>query len=805
MNYSLSPWTRRSSLWLLAVALLFQPWLGFAGQETGVVVLTKNQPRWARAEADLGLVDGSQPLPRLRLILQSTPAQKASLQQLLQEQQDPSSANFHRWLTPEEYGERFGVPRDGLNAITAWLGNQGFAIVGVARGRNWIRFSGTAAQVEAAFHTQLHHYNLGGQVHFANASPPALPSAFAARVAAVDGMDDLTDTPDNRVATHQPLPGFTSSVGVNELAPADLATIYDFAPLWNDGMTGSGITIAVVGESDFKPADINDFRSTFGIAPITVQTVLAPGFPDPGFNTDETEADLDLEWSGGVAPGANLIFVEDSSAFSAATYAIDQDLAPIISQSFETCEPNLSQAAAEARQAVVQQGNVEGITMVAGSGDSGAAACDGKDEFMATLGLAVNNPTSIPEVTSVGGSEFNEGNQTFWGGNGVNGGSALSYIPEMVWNDNAYFFAEGVARLASGGGGLSIYFAQPAWQSGVSSVSSTARMVPDISFTASAHHDPYILCSEAETSCTGAYPPTTFTNEGGTSAPTPMFAGVLALLNQYLLAAGSIHTPGLANINPKLYALAQSNPSVFHDITVGSNREPCVADSPGCPPAGNYGYDAVPGYDPASGLGSIDILMLAQQWAISTGSPPNLLFAAGDGTTTVTVVHGETATYILALTPINGLTGSFTLSCTGVPSEATCTVPSSVNLAGSTMFATVTVTTTAQSLSLPPVSGGRPGLGPLNQLMIWLVVWIVAASLMFLIGVGALAGRRRKTVMAGAAALALLFLMTGCGSSSSSQSGPPSNPGTPAGTYTLNVTATGTTISRSVTLTLNVN
>ena len=796
---------------LLASTLFVQPWLGYARQSSSVVAIENSQPNWARAANDLGRVAGTVPLPQMRLFLRATPSQGNALRELLLEQRDPTSANFHRWLTPEEYGERFGMPQESLNSITTWLKNQGFGILAVARGHNWISFSGSVAQAEAAFRTELHYYRLGTETHFTNSAPPALPTAIATQVAAIEGLDDLPDVPANRAAGHRTIqqakqgaaPSFTSSSGVNSLAPADLATIYDFAPLWNAGITGSGISIAVVGESDINPADINAFRSTFGIPPITVQTVLVPGFSDPGFTSDETEADLDLEWTGGVAPGAKIIFVENSSAFGAGMYAVDQNLAPIISQSFETCEPNLTLAQAQARQAVVQQGNAEGITWVAGAGDSGAAACDGKDEFMATLGPAVNNPTSIPEVTSIGGTEFNEGNQTFWGGLGPTGGTALSYIPEMVWNDNAFFASEDVPRLAATGGGVSIYFPQPAWQTGISTVSSTARMLPDIAFTASSHHDPYIVCSEASTRCTGLFPPTTFSNVGGTSAPTPMFAGIVALLNQYLLAAGSIPTPGLGNINPNLYEFALTTPTIFHDVTVGSNREPCLAGSTGCPAAGNYGFDAGPGYDAASGLGSVDAMKLAQRWAASSGSAANVIFAAANGATTASVSPGQTATYSLALTPVNGFSGSFALSCTGAPAEAACNVPGNANVSGATVAVTVSVMTTAQSSSPLLKLDGTRKLGPMGWQMIWLMVSVVA---MMTIVLGAHRTRKHRTAIACVTALTLLLAMTGCGAGTAVVTPPPpSNPGTPAGTNTLTVTATSGSVSRSVVLTLTVN
>ncbi|MGH3183198.1 MAG: S53 family peptidase, partial [Streptosporangiaceae bacterium] len=390
--------------------LMALPGLSYAHQAagaSGMSALRGNQPGWARAQADEGRVPGSLPLPRLRLFLRPSLAQQAALRELLRQQQDPTSPQYQHWLTPEEYGARFGVAPERLRALAVWLSAEGFTVTGMARGRNWIRFQGTAAQAEAAFHTELHYYRTAGRVHFANAAPPRVPAEFGGDVAAIEGLNDLLDTP-GAIAAQTVSPQLDAGAG-HVLAPADLATIYDFNPLWNQGITGSGVSIAVVGESDFNAADINAFRSTIGIGPTTVQTVVAAGSSDPGFNSAELEADLDLEWAGGVAPDAHLIYVEDVSALDAATYAIDQKLAPIVSESYGKCELVVASAAAAAFEAVVQQGNAEGITMVNGSGDSGPGDCDLKASSEISGGLAVHYPASVPEITAVGGTEFDEG------------------------------------------------------------------------------------------------------------------------------------------------------------------------------------------------------------------------------------------------------------------------------------------------------------------------------------------------------------------------------------------------------------
>ena len=463
----------------------------------------------------------------------------------------------------------------------------------MARGRNWIGFSGTTGQIKAAFHTEIHRYITGGETHYANASDPAIPAALAPVVSLIRGLDDFRLPPGVR-----PKPMFTAN-GVHAVGPADLATIYNVNPLYQAGITGSGQSIAIVGQTNIQMSDIENFRSTFGLPANDPQMVLVSGFPDPGIISDEGEADLDLEYSGGVAPDAKILFVYSPDVVVSAQYAIDQALAPIISMSYGGCEQK--QESVTAYQSLAQEANAEGITWVASSGDAGAAGCEHQQiDPVGVSGPAVQSPASTPEVTGVGGTEFNDGTGSgYWNTTyDSHGGSALSYIPEMAWNDTAL---EG--DLASGGGGASVIFPKPAWQTGPGVPNDNARDVPDVAFTASWDHDPYILFTAGK-----------IEGSGGTSAATPSFAGMLALLNQYLVSTGALSQPGLGNINPTLYTLAQSTTNVFHDVTVGDNIVPCGGGTPGCE-TGSYGYRAVRGYDQATGLGSINAYNLAKEWA----------------------------------------------------------------------------------------------------------------------------------------------------------------------------------------------
>ncbi|HXW13314.1 MAG TPA: hypothetical protein VEN79_02290, partial [Terriglobia bacterium] len=294
------------------------------------------------------------------------------------------------------------------------------------------------------------------------------------------------------------------------------------------------------------------------------------------------------------------------------------------------------------------QANSQGETIVAAAGDSGAADCDSSNTStitIATHGLAVDAPASLPYVTGMGGSEFNEGSGNYWQAATSTGGdilsSALSYIPEMVWNDTANPENTGNG-LSAGGGGASTFTpsgapSKPAWQTGTGVPNDNARDVPDLSLNSSSIHDPLLICVQG--SCMNGFREVstnpemnnTLTVVGGTSAAAPTFAGIVALINQQMNAPD-----GQGNINPTLYSMAATSPAAFHDITVGNNKVPCQSGSTDCPSGGEIGYNAGVGYDQASGLGSIDAFNLVTAWGSSaTGNSPAPTL----------------------LTPTNGLTG----------------------------------------------------------------------------------------------------------------------------------------------------
>ena len=562
----------------------------------------------ASAGNDRGEVDSSFPLPYITMRFAPTAVQQAALQQLLQDQQNPASASYRKWLTPEQYADRFGVSKSDAAQIVEWLKAQGFNVNPVSRSRTFITFSGTAGRVGAAFGTAIHRYQVNGAMHYANSTDLTIPAALSPLVAGFRGLHDFRAQPKPVKARPRWTLPDGSAGGLYALAPDDFATIYDIAPLYAAGIDGSGQQIAIVGVSELyhSGSDITSFWNTFGLTSAKLVQTLVPGARNPGVSpVAVVEASLDIEWASAVARGATIEYVYSEDFWDAATYIVDNAVAPVLSMSFGECELFDLIDMPSYRQ-IVQQANAEGITWLAASGDSGAAACDPQDT-VAEGGLAVSQPASIPEVTAMGGTALSL-DSVYWNStNTATYESAKGYVPETAWNDSVPF-----GGVEASGGGASMYFPQPSWQTSGGVPNDGWRHVPDISFNASDYYVPYyVYCSSA--AC--AYSESNVVYTGGTSAATPTMAGVVALLNQYLNATG------LGNINPVLYRLSQIAPNAFHDVTSGSNIVPCASGSPGCV-NGQEGYSAGPGYDSATGLGSVDVNNLVHSWTTAAPTGP---------------------------------------------------------------------------------------------------------------------------------------------------------------------------------------
>ena len=709
----------------------------------------------ARAEFDQGALDPSRMIRHVVIGFTRSAAQQQALEKLIAEQQDPTSPNYHNWLTPEQFAQQFGMSDSDLAKVKDWLVAQGFTIDEVARGHSYIAFTGSAGQINSVFATELHQYNVNGEVHFANATSLSIPSALAPVVAGIRSLNDFKPKP--HLIQHHVKPDFTSSLSGNTyLAPDDFATVYNLNALYSAGIDGTGQKIAVMGQTDIVAGDITTFRSVSNLPANPPQVILIPG-PDPGIQSgDIGEAALDLEWAGAVAPKATIIYVNSGTAngvFDSLYYAINNNTAPVISISYGLCEAEeISSGFLTEDENMLQQAATQGQTVVGPAGDAGAADCD--TGYPATQGLAVDFPASSPYVTAVGGTTFNETTGvTYWSTvNDVSQGSALIYIPEVVWNDTSV-----ENGLASTGGGVSTTFTKPSWQTGTGVPSDGFRDVPDIAFNAAPGHDGYItcvqgdcqVCATTDANCASSSSPgyrsaidETLDIAGGTSAGVPTFSGMLALLNQKM---GSPQ----GNINQNLYQLAASSPYVFHDITSGNNMVPCRSGSPNCPGSGMMGYNAGIGYDQATGLGSVDGFNLVSNWS----APAAADFTVGAFNSSVTVRNGSSSNVLLALRQQNGFSGPINLACSSTMPGVTCSVtPSTITPDG---VATVTVTST------PTASLHAPRTAPF--LPYWEYVFGAAAF----VGIGKKRSKGQIVVIV-LVTLALLGVLVNCGGGGSS-------------------------------------
>jgi pseudomonalisin len=609
------------------------------------VTLRGNVHPLALAQYDAGAVVPDFPMEHMLLSLLPDAAQQDALNQFVDAQYNPESPYYHQWLTPEQYGERFGISDSDTAEIVNWLQGHGMEVEEVTAGRRSIIFSGTAAQVQAAFHTAIHAYKIGNEVHHANVKDPEIPAALVQVLGGVVSLHDFHSEAMHGLV-RKPSPEFSSG-GAYYLGPADFATIYDLGPLYQQAINGTGQSIAIVARSNIKLADARQFRTFFGL-PANDPQIIVNG-TDPGiWNSDEeTEADLDVEWSGAVARNATIKFVVSKSTNSSdgvdlsAQYIVNHNLAPVMSTSFGLCEASLGSSGNSFLSSLWQQAAAEGITVFVSSGDSGAAGCDSASASTATHGRAVNGLCSTPYSVCVGGTELNDVSNPmlYWAASNSAGtqASALSYIPEVVWDASG----PGYGLWASGGGASTVY-AKPSWQAGTGVPADGKRDVPDVALT-SAGHDGYMIYQNGELYVVG-----------GTSAASPSFAGVMALIVQHTAARQG-------NANIAFYSLASKQraggASVFHDITIGNNSVP-----------GQTGFNATVGYDQATGLGSIDGSVLVGHWSDASVVPT---FQATSSANSLSLTAGSNNSVSVNVTVSGGFNAAVTFSVTGLPGGVT--------------------------------------------------------------------------------------------------------------------------------------
>jgi pseudomonalisin len=635
--------------------------LSGAIESQAVVQLPASVYPKARPEDDAGRVPLDLPISRMTLVLRRSPAQQAALDALVAGQQNPKSAEYRKWLTPEEFGSQFGLSQNDLNKIAAWLKQSGLVINEVPKGRWTIVFSGNARQVEAAFHTEIHYYNIDGTRHRANSTPLQIPRALSVAVEGVLGIHDFQPAP---VARTLSAPYFANgSTGPHYLFPSDYAAIYDLNPLYSNGINGSGQTIAIVGDCNIDTSVVQTFRTLTGLPSNNTSVIVVGEAPPACTGNPLGEPYLDVEWSGAVAPNASIVLVVGTNIGDAANYIVDNNLAPVMSTSFGYCEAQGVGGENQYWANLWEQASSSGITSLVSAGDSGAAACDQPSSSVAKYGLGVNGICSTPYDICVGGTEFNDVSNPaqFWSTQGF----ALGYIPEEAWNESG---TNGGSDLWATGGGYSTIYPITAapWQTGNSSA---WRGVPDVSLTA-ASHDGYFFCENSGCNLS------MFFIESGTSASSPSFAGMMALVVEY-----TGNRQGAAH--PLLYALA-SRADIFHDIVLGNNSVP-----------GQAGYSAAIGWDPVTGLGSVDANSMVTNWGLtSTDSPSaflssssiafgNQLVGSMSPSQTVTLTNNGNAPLNISAISVQGTnSGDF-------PATTTCQHPGTL-AAGQNCVLTVT-------------------------------------------------------------------------------------------------------------------
>ncbi|MGA2196912.1 MAG: S53 family peptidase [Bryobacteraceae bacterium] len=619
--------------------------------------LAGNTRPQATAENDAGPVPDSLSMEHMLLQMQRPAGRETALRQLIDSLHNPKSPNYHHWLKAAEFGQAFGPAPEDVTAVTDWLQSHGFQINVVYPSGMLIDFSGTAGQVRFAFHTAIHYLDVNGSRHVANMSDPQIPEALAPAVAGVVSLHDFQPRAMKRARV-----GFTFSSGGNAfqaLSPSDLATIYNLNPLFAAGTAGQGQTIAVLEDSDlYSTADWDTFRSTFGLSQYasgTLTTVhpapasganncLAPGV----LAGDDGESILDAEWSSAAAPAATIMVAACASTRTtfggliAMQNLLNSAAGPpsIMSISYGECEAGNGASANAAYNSTFQQAVAEGVSVFVAAGDEGAASCDAGASG-ATHGIGVSAFASTPYNVAVGGTDFGDSvantNSSYWNStNTTTYGSAVSYIPEIPWNDSCAgsllsgyfgyslsygatgFCASNAARqyslqeVVGGSGGPSGCatgspsasvvvsgtcqgYAKPDWQTALTGVPNDGvRDLPDVSLFAGdgiwGHY--YVMCwsdvRNGGARCTGD--PSTWAGAGGTSFASPIMAGIQALVNQntgsaqgnpnyvyYQLAANEYGAAGSSICN-SINGSGVDAGCVFYNVTQGDNAVNCAGD-----------------------------------------------------------------------------------------------------------------------------------------------------------------------------------------------------------------------------------
>ncbi len=567
------------------------------------------------------------PLPadeRMKMVISFEPGDEAGLLQLINELYDPASPRYHQWLTPEEFGEKFGRPKAEFDSAIDWLKSNGFQIDQAWPNNLSISFSGTVDVVERAFNVDMGRFinQSDNRIFYSNRQSPSLPPELESIASSLIGLNDadeykpalnarpsMADNHHGDGSSDKALisPQGKTTTGGNYLAPVDLAVAYNYKPLTDAGLRGQGQQVGIVIDSDMANSDIALYRSFYSLPPANVRRFVAPGYVSPGIKTDgfsALECALDVASISAVVPSAEIDIVltpnlQFRSIMDAELFIVNTLRIPIVNESFGGCEENVFSVLGTSEQTLMRQAVTQGIAFFASSGDEGIECSPGQ------AGRAVTAcPACYDAVTSVGGTQI-DGNYNF-------AGDLTSIALESVWNDppGVRFGCDDKPLQqggGAGGGGFSQRVSRPDYQTSASGFggvpASSGRVVPDIS--ALAGRPRTAVATGGRLSVIG----------GGTSQASPLWAGMMALINQF---KGSVQ----GSPNRELYRLGvnqyrSGGPAVFRDITVGNNstgpRTPCA-------PFGVTGVSAAFGYDAVTGWGVPNLDLLARNFG--TGTPP---------------------------------------------------------------------------------------------------------------------------------------------------------------------------------------
>jgi subtilase family serine protease len=666
------------------------------------VSIASSRPTIAARAVSSAPLAASTVMTHLQMVLKRSPLRAAQLEQRIANQHNPASAQFQQWMTPQQFGKTFGVADGDIAAVTSWLKSEGFTVHGVYPNKMLIDFSGTTAQVNQAFHTQETVYKLAnGGNYLANATDISVPSALRP---VVDGVVGVSKPPTSastqpssakfNPATHRfELTGDAAKSahamaigpgglrGYRGLVPDDLANMYGVSRIRQNGVTGKGITIAIVAVAPALPEDYGNFVNQFNLGSYggTFSQITPAvgelgncygGEPsDPPF--ENYTAAEDLEMATAIAPGAHIEVAYCSGTdsnfdpltsnaygglFIAMTNLVNGDERPDVLSftypGYYASERTVDSASKAALDLVSAQADAEGISVFAGTGDSGSNP-DFTGGQIDAAGPSVAALASSPHVTAVGGTDLADEldgttSQYFSSTPNANYGTALGYVPEIPWNtscgNGVVAKADGFSNVVdfckflmardpnaayvtsiAGSGGSSVVDRKPAWQRLVhNAAKNQSRDVPDVALYGGSYGNAtgIVICAGYQ-QCEPNFTEAVFL-ENGRSLSTPMFAGIQALIDQGIAMRGLSADQG--NAAPTLYALARqeygdaSGPApaslaacsadngnkgtancVFHNITRGATSTQCIsthggADTPNCYFYGTvnpYGYGLV--------------------------------------------------------------------------------------------------------------------------------------------------------------------------------------------------------------------